>query len=74
MWKQKNATEHGFYVLKSEEDFLCYNASMIEQNEKKQGKLVYYIIAITVLIIAVLSSLQVLVVKERAKSTDMVIG
>ncbi|MCR5125763.1 MAG: hypothetical protein K6B43_11305 [Treponema sp.] len=47
---------------------------MIEQNEKKQGKLVYYIIAITVLIIAVLSSLQVLVVKERAKSTDMVIG
>jgi hypothetical protein len=21
MWKQKNATEHGFYVLKSEEDF-----------------------------------------------------
>ena len=42
---------------------------MIEQNEKKQGKLVYYIIAITFLIIAVLSSLQVLVVKERAKKS-----
>ena len=42
---------------------------MIEQNEKKQGKLFYYIIAITFLIIAVLSSLQVLVVKERAKKS-----
>ena len=39
------------------------------QNPKKQGKLVYYILAITVVIVAVLSALQVLVVKERTKKS-----
>lgn len=63
-------TTHASRIQHFSIDFvLCYNASMIEQNEKKQGKLVYYIIAITFLIIAVLSSLQVLVVKERAKKS-----
>ena len=42
---------------------------MSTQNSKKQGKLVYYILAITVVIVALLSSLQVLVVKERTKKS-----
>jgi len=36
---------------------------------KKQGKLVYYIIGITVIIVAVLTSLQIFVVTERTKKS-----
>ncbi len=36
-------------------------------NEKKQGKLVYYIVGITIVIVAVLTTLQILLVKDRTK-------
>ena len=42
---------------------------MAKQNKKQQGKLVYYIVTITVVIVAVLSVLQVFVVKERTKKS-----
>ena len=36
---------------------------------KKQGKLVYYIVGITVIIVAVLTSLQIFVVTNRTKNS-----
>jgi len=42
---------------------------MTNSNSKKQGKLVYFIVAITVVIVAVLSTLQIIVVKERTKKS-----
>ncbi len=42
---------------------------MTTQNAKKQGRLVYYIVAITIIIVTVLSTIQILVVKERTKKS-----
>ena len=39
------------------------------QKPKKQGKLVYYIVGITVIIVAVLTSLQIFVVNARTKQS-----
>ena len=42
---------------------------MRDENNKRQGKLVYYIVCIVVLIVFVLTFLQVVVVKERTKKS-----